>query len=77
MHLGVLCQKNAKSVKRMRKTQNEQNFGLLVVTCVSSNMEKGPMRMLNVVGAMGVFTRCVLSIPSGKSLDKNCESLYC
>ena len=30
--------------------------------------------MRNVSGAMGVFTRSVLSIPSGKILDKNCES---
>ena len=25
---------------------------------------------------MGVFTGSVLNIPSGKILDKNCESLY-
>ena len=34
------------------------------------------IRMRNVGGAMDVFTRSVLSIPSGKILDKNCESLY-
>ena len=34
------------------------------------------MQMQNVDGTMGVFTRNVLSIPSGKILDKNCESLY-
>ena len=27
-------------------------------------------------GTVGVFTRIVLSIPSGKILDKNCKSLY-
>ena len=34
------------------------------------------MRMRNVCGAIGIFTRYVLSIPSGKILNKHCESLY-
>ena len=33
-------------------------------------------RMRNVSDAIGVFIRSVLGIPSGKILDKNCESLY-
>ena len=33
-------------------------------------------RMRNVDGAMGVFTRSVLSIPSGKTLGKNGISFY-
>ena len=32
--------------------------------------------MRNVGGRIGVFNKRVLSIPSGKILDKNCESLY-
>ena len=33
------------------------------------------MRMQNVGGSVSVFTRSVLSIPGGKILNKNCESL--
>ena len=41
------------------------------LTCYSCQM-----RMRNVDGAMGVFTRSGLGIPSGKTLDRNCETLY-
>ena len=34
------------------------------------------MRMRNVGGAVGVFTRSVLSIPGRKILNRNYESLY-
>ena len=34
------------------------------------------MRMPRAGGVMGIFTRSVLSITSGKILNKNCEFLY-
>ena len=42
----------------------------------AKHVTTGRMRMRNVVGAMGVFTRSLLNIPRGKILDKNCESFY-
>ena len=55
----------------MRKAKKEQNFGRF-----AEHVTTAGMRMRNVGGAMAVFTRNVLSIPSGKVLNKNFESLY-
>ena len=62
IHLGVLLKTNAKGVKRMQK--NEKRTDVKTVS------------MQNIGGAVGVFTRSVLSMPSGKILDRNCESLF-
>ena len=58
------------------KSAKQTIFWLLrkVVTCYKSIARMG---MLNVGSTMGLFTRSVLSMPSGKILDKKCESLYC
>ena len=41
--------------------------------CMNANVNA---KCLRRGGAMGVFTRSVSNIPSGKILDKNCEPLY-
>ena len=48
---------------------------LSLATCESA-FAIARVQMQNLDGTMGVFTRNVPSIPSGKILDKNCESLY-
>ena len=42
---------------------------------VGISLTTAQIRMRNVDDAMGVFTISVLSIPSGKILDKNCECI--
>ena len=66
IHLGVLHKTNAKSEKRTE-------FWTLrrVVTCYNCRNANEKRRR-----PMVVFTGNVLSIPSGKVLDKNFESLY-
>ena len=59
----------------MREAKNEQNFGR-VAELYHVTTARMRMRMRNVRNAMSVFTGNVLSIPGGKILDKNCESLH-
>ena len=59
-------------VKRMRKTDRILDDSQ---SC-KKDVAAVRMRMRNVSGAVDVLTRSVLSIPSGKILDKFCESLY-
>ena len=57
----------------MRNTKNEQNFGRFTEL---SHVTTARMRMREVGGAMGVFTKSVLSIPGCKIFDKNLMLLH-